>query len=141
MNKKSTNLGLVLVISYFLIFLVNSLVIYLANLFFPRFVVLGTASITRLWAIIHSMSTLSLINVFAIPFVREYENKKGKMLDSKQWIIAYFLINFVGLWLIARFADNLGLGISSFVVALVLAIPLDVLQGVVMMKLEKLKGK
>lgn len=87
------------------------------------------------------MSLLALVNVFAIPFVREYEHRAGKMFANNQWMAVYFVINFVGIWLIARFADQVGFGISSWLVAAVLAVVLNVVQAIVMMGLEKFRTK
>jgi len=140
-SKSSSSAGIMLVKTYFVLFIVNSLVIHLANLWFPQFVVLGTGHLTRTWAIILSMAELSLINTFAVPFIRQYEKKRGKMYTNQQWMIKYFLINFVGIWLIARFSDQLGMGISAWPVAAVLAIALDFVQGAAMMKLEKSTSK
>lgn len=134
------NPGLMLVFTYVVLFIVNSIVVYLANRWYPQAVVLGTASITAGWALIHSMGTLALIATFAIPFMRWYEDMKGKMLTSKQWMIKYFILNFVGVWLIARFADNLGLGVSSWRVVAVLALVLDFAQGFAMMRLEEYRN-
>lgn len=145
MAKKKKNIlnnpGIMMVVTYLDIFLVNALILYIANRYYPNAVVLGTGSITLSWSLIHSMGTLALINVFAIPFIREWETRKGKMLTSSQWMIKYFLINFVGLWLLARHADNLGMGLASWKVVVVLAILLDIAQGIVMMKLEKMRTK
>jgi uncharacterized membrane protein SirB2 len=85
------------------------------------------------------MGVLSLINTFAIPLVRVYENERKRMFSTNKWMIAYFLLNFGGVWLIARGSEQLGLGITSWLVALVLAIVFDLVQGVVMMKLEKMR--
>lgn len=131
------NPGLMLVYTYIVLFIVNSIVVYLANRWYPQAVVLGTGHITRGWAIVHSMGTLALIVTFAIPFVRWYEDMKGKMLTGKQWMIKYFILNFVGVWLIARFADNLGLGVASWRVVAVMAFVLDMAQGFAMMRLEE----
>lgn len=133
--------GLVLVWSYLALFIVNVVVVYLASIIFPIYVVLGTFSITTGWSLIHSMGMLALLNVALIPFVREYEHKSGKMLTNVQWMGLYFVVNFVGVWLIARFADQVGFGISSWLVAAVLAVALNILQAVVMMTMEKLKSK
>jgi len=132
---------MVMGITYVVLFLVNSVVIYLANAFFPQFVALGTATTTKAWAIIQSMGILTLANLLVIPFVREFERRKNRMFSSKEWMILYFLINSVSLWIIARFALYLGFGISSWMVAVGLAIVLDVFQGVAMMQVEKLKVK
>ncbi|OGY19595.1 MAG: hypothetical protein A2900_00590 [Candidatus Chisholmbacteria bacterium RIFCSPLOWO2_01_FULL_50_28] len=144
MAKKNTlaeNPGLVLVITFFLLFVVNGLVLLLSNSLFPRQVVLGTQFITKGWAIIHSMVALALLGTFAIPLVREYEKSRGKMFTSREWMVAYLVLNFVGVWVVARFADQLGFGISSWMVALVLAAVLDVVQGAVMMQVEKLRTR
>ena len=108
---------------------------------FPNAIVLGNEFITKGWAIIHSMGTLALINTFAIPVIRQIEIKKGRMLTPKEWMIKYFIINFVGVWGLARFSFELGMGISSWVVALFLAVILDVFQGIAMMQLEKMRKK
>lgn len=136
--QKSSD-GVILVVSYLVLFVVNSIVIYLAHMLFPSLVVLGTRSLSLVWAISLSMGVLSLINTFAIPLVRVYENERKRMFSTNEWMIAYFLLNFGGVWLIARGSAQLGLGITSWVVALVLAVVFDLVQGVVMMKLEKMR--
>jgi len=138
-NLQSKDTGIVFVINYFAFFLVNSLVIYLANQFYPQQVVLGTLCINNLWAVIHSMSTLALINTLAIPLVRELEKKQDRVLSTFEWFVIYFLVNLAGIWVIGRFAEQLGLGIASWLVAAVLALILDLLQGVVMMRVEKMR--
>ena len=72
---------------------------------------LGTLHISRAWALIHSMSTLAIINTFAIPVMREIENIKGRMLTSKEWMVKYFLINFAGLWVLEGAGHGLGVGV------------------------------
>ncbi|AKM78798.1 MAG: hypothetical protein UX85_C0004G0191 [Candidatus Beckwithbacteria bacterium GW2011_GWB1_47_15] len=133
------NPGIVLVVTFFVLWTVNALIVYLSSRYFPRAVVLGTANITPGWALIHAVGTLALLNTFAIPFVREIERVKGRRLTAKEWMVKYFILNFVAVWAIARLADNLGFGISSWRVAFVLALVLDFAQGAAMMKLEKLK--
>ena len=140
-KSSSQSTGISLVITFLVIWLVNSLVIWLANLLFPQLVVLGTVHIPKLWVFFHATGTLALINTFAVPFVRLYENKQSQMLDSKSWMILYFIINFVSLWVIARFAEQLGLGLRSWLVALGLALILDIFQGLAMMQVEKTRAK
>lgn len=132
---------MILVITYFILFAVNSLVIYLANLWFPQNVVLGTQSLSPTWALFLSMGVLSLINTFAIPFMNQYEKSRKQPLTPKDWMLAYFAINFVGLWLVTRAAEQLGLGITSWVIAAILAGVLDLAQGAAMMQLEKLRTR
>ena len=130
---------MILVVTYFILLLVNSFVLALANSWFPQHVVLGTQALTPFSALALSMGALSLINTFAIPFVNQYEKTRKKPLTSKHWMLAYFGLNFTGLWLITRAAEQLGLGITSWVVAVILAVILDLIQGAAMMKLEKLR--
>ena len=130
---------MILVITYFILFVVNSLVVYLANLWFPQNVVLGTQALTPLSALLLSMGVLSLINTLATPFMNQYEKGRKKSLAPKDWMLAYFGLNFVSLWLITRAAEQLGLGITSWVIAAVLAVVLDLAQGAAMMQLEKLR--
>jgi hypothetical protein len=141
MKKKFINqyTGIMLPITFFVLFAVNSLVLYLANMFFPSHIVLGNQTVSYGWAFIHSMATLAILNVFLIPLVRVYENKIDKMITSLCWMKIYFVTNFVGLWILARFANQLGMGLSSWVVALFLALALDIVQGITMMWLGKFK--
>lgn len=140
-KSSSSGSGMIYVVSYLTLFVANVVVLYLANMFFPELVVLGTISLTMLWGILLSMGVLTLIDVFAIPFVHVYENKRGKMFNSMEWMVAYFLINLGGIWLIARFPDQFGFGIKSWLVAVVLAVVMDFFQGMVMMQLAKLGSK
>lgn len=133
--------SLILVWSYIALFIVNTVVIFLASVIFPLYVVLGTFNLSTSWSLIHSMTLLALANVFVIPFVREYEHRAGKMFTNNQWMAVYFVINFIGIWLIARFADQVGFGISSWLVAAVLALVLNIVQAIVMMGLEKFRAK
>lgn len=135
------NSGLMLVISYVVLFVVNSLVLMLANRLFPDQVVLGTAALTPLWATCLSMGKLALINTFGIPFVTEYELRKKTIFTPIQWMVTYFLLNAVGLWLISRFSEQFGLGVRSWLVVVLLAAVMDLVQGIVMMQLEKIRPK
>ena len=144
MNKdkiEKCDCGLEMVLLYFGFFAVNSLVIWLANIFFPSYVVLGTEWITKGWAIIHSMGTLALVNVFTAPCVQECETRGKKVLSSSERMGAYFVVNSVGLWLIARLAKQLGLGISSWLMVVMLGLVLSVVQREVVKWVKKNKKK
>lgn len=131
------NAGIMVFFSFLALMIVNTLVIVLANMFFPENVVLGTMSLTANWAAFLSMAALSLIGAFAIPFFHHWEAVRGKLLSTKEWIIYYFLLNVAGVWLISRAAEQFGLGVSSWYVVVALAIAFDVVQGLVMTALEK----
>ena len=137
MSRFEHNPGMMLVISYALTLVVNVLVLYLAQMWFPQYIVLGTVSLTATWALWLSMGKLALLNTLAIPFFTEWEHRRGKTLSSMDWMVGYFLVNFAGLWLVTRYAEVFGLGVTSWMVVAGLALALDFVQGMAMMKLEK----
>lgn len=127
-----------MVISFVLMLIVNSILLFLINKLFPQAVVLGTHHITWPWAILHSMITLALILTAAIPAFHEVESRRGKELSPADWMLGYLVINFASLWTISRFSENIGLGMSSWFVVLLVAAVFDWAQGMVMMGLQKL---
>jgi len=139
-EKVQAQHGLMMIYSFITLFIVNNLVLHVANMFFPDAIVLGTASISHWWAMYHSMFKLTVICTFIMPLVTFYEWKNKLTFSPKQWMATYLVVNFVALWCISRFADNLGLGFSSWFVILIFAGVLDMVQGVAMMVLgEKSK--
>lgn len=135
--KFEHNPGMMMVISYVALLLSNVVVLHLAATWFPQYIVLGTMSLTRTWAIFMSMGKLALLGTLAMPFFTEWELRRGQALSPIDWTAGYFVVNFVGLWLVTRYAEAYGLGVTSWVVAAALAFALDLVQGMVMMKLEK----
>lgn len=139
-EKVQAQHALMMIYSFITLFLVNNLVLHLANLLFPTTIVLGTDSISHWWAMYHSMFKLTVINTFVMLLVTYYEWKKKTVFTPKQWMASYLVVNFVALWCIGRFADNLGLGFSAWWVILLFATVLDLVQGAAMMALgEKSK--
>ena len=140
-EKVQAQHGLMLIFSFIVLFTVNNLVLHLVNLFFPASIVLGTSTISHWWAMCHSMLRLTLIGTAVIPLVTYYEWKKKMTLTPRQWMLTYLVVNFVVLWCISRFADNLGLGFSSWLVILLFAGTLDLAQGFAMIALGKKSKK
>lgn len=136
-KNNKTNPGIMLIASFFTLFAVNALVIFVINLFFPNAVVLGTLHISKTWALVLSMTAFTLIHTLLLPFINQYESDRGKKFSTMDWMGIYFVINFAGLWLVARAAHVLGFGISSFWIAIALAVILDFAQSMAMMQLEK----
>lgn len=137
-EKVRSQTGLTLIYSYLTLFVVNTLVVYLASLLFPTSVVLGTYALTPFWALMLSVGKLTLISTALIPLVYYYEWKRGKVYSPKEWMILYFVVDTLAIWLIARFADKIGFGISHWYIALLLGAALDWAQGMGMMALAKL---
>jgi uncharacterized membrane protein YvlD (DUF360 family) len=133
------NPGIVLVISYFIVMVVNAVVIYFANSLMPQQVVLGTYSISHTWAIILSSGALALLTTFLMPFISMYETKMKRLWTPPELMAMYLLINFVAIWLVTRFSEIFGLGVSSWFVVLILAVIMDLLQGMVFMGFEKIR--
>lgn len=135
------NPGMVMLSTYISIFLTTALVVAIANRWFPENVVLGTMSITRLWAILLSAGVVALINTFTMPFVTQWEIQRGKLATAPEMFSIYLAINFIAVWLITRVAEVFGMGVTSWLVVLLLAIALDLVQGMTMMWLESVKNQ
>lgn len=133
------NPGMMFTISFALVACVNFIVFYLANMFFPHDVVLGTINIPAAWAILLSGIFLSMFTVLLMPFLTEWENRRGSLMSPMEMMVVYLLINGVGLWLLTRKSEFLGLGVSSWFVVAALAVVLDLVQGMVMMQVEKMR--
>ncbi len=130
---------MIITATYVIMYIVNAPILYLANMLFPEQVVLGTATLSLMWAVVLSMSALSLILTLLIPFLHEIERKLDRDLTMQEWIGAYLAINFGGIWLISRFSEQFGLGVSSWLVVLGLAVVMNLVQGVTMMQFEKFR--
>ena len=133
--------GMIWVASYGVLFVCNAVVLWLANWLFPNQVVLGTMTINVIGAIALSMGVFSLIGLFVIPFVRLIENRNQTMFTPRDWMVLYLIVNVVGIWVLGRFAEQLGMGIASWMVAVALGAVMDVVQGIGMMWLEKYREK
>jgi uncharacterized membrane protein YvlD (DUF360 family) len=57
----------------------------------------------------------------------------GTKLSNGQWMGLYMVINVVAIWVLARLAEDIGFGISSWVVAVILGALLNLVQGVLIM--------
>lgn len=130
-----TRLSLMFV--YFMI--VNSVILFAAHLLLPQQIVLGTYQISSLLGLVQSMLFFSLWAVVTVPVIELMAQFMHLKLADIHWIIATFFINFVGLWVVARLADMLGLGISSWIIVAVLSILFDLGQGVAIRMLRNTK--
>lgn len=123
--------------TFFVSLLLNSLVILVANALFPAQVVLGNANSNLWWSVFHSMVMLSLVGTLAIPLFEWKQKMLGRVLTTKEWMMGYLAINFVGVWVITRFSEQFGLGISGWWVGLLLAVAFNFVQGVGMKMVYK----
>ena len=127
--------GVNLILSFWVMLVVSVAVVFLAHLWFPTSVVLGTHTLSVSWSLLLSMSFLSLLGVWGMAGVAYHEWRRGRVYSPKDWMTAYFVFNVVAIWVIARFATHLGFGISHWWVALLLGLALDFAQGAAMMGL------
>ncbi len=118
----------------FIAFLVgNSVVIYLANMFFPSQVALGTHLISPMMGLLYSSIVLTVLLVSSVPVIEWLGRQLRMTLSSSHWMLLYLVMNTLFVWFVARFSELLGMGIASWVVAVILAIVLDVIQGMLAM--------
>ncbi|MDQ3008895.1 MAG: hypothetical protein M3Q81_04860 [bacterium] len=140
-NTQAQDTGMMLALTYKILFLSTAVTIYLANMLSPGSVVLGTMSLTPLWAVVLSSGVVSLIATLVLPFLNRFERQRDNELSPAEMMAFYFAINFVSLWLITRASDVFGLGLSSWLVTLVLALIVNLIQGVAMVATLKLRQR
>ena len=131
------NSGMMTVISFVVLAVVNYIVIRLAQAWFPHSIVMGTVDMSAHWAGIMFGSALSLLTVFFLPFVTWWEQRMKRTLMTNEMMAVFLGFNFMAIWLITRRSEIFGVGVTSWLVVLGLAVVLDLLQGAVMMWLEK----
>lgn len=106
-------------------YLVNTIVLYTASLLFPVEIVFGNAAIPDLLGVGVTSLLLTGILTQVEPIVQAL---KIKLTNEAYWGILYGVVNIGGLWLIARISEWSGFGITSFSVAILLGIILNVCQ-------------
>jgi hypothetical protein len=111
---------------FFLYWFLDSLSIYLLGLVFPSSVVLGTYRL--------SFITASLFAGFWLTFfvwtMWEYVLvRKVKLEPFLLRFIFFFFVNFVGVWIVTRYSQYTGLGITSFWWALAIGAAANLLQS------------
>lgn len=93
------------------IWLVNSLLFYLASVVFPGNFVLGNASLTPTWAALVSGFLLTVLCRLSKPLISRFGLK---LAGRYKMFVFYWLVNAVAIWLVARFSYLTGFGISAY---------------------------
>ena len=114
---------------YVLFLIANAIILYAASMLFPQAVVLGTHTITPMAAVVYSMLVLTSLLVGAVPIIESVVNSLRLKLGNMQWMFIYLVLNVGGLWVLGRFAEELGMGLSSWMVAVALGFVLNIAQG------------
>ena len=114
----------------------NTILLSIFSALYVGGVVLGNASISKPVATIINALILAIV-VYLVPSIVKKLDLKIKISDEKVRAIDYFLVNFVVLWVLKRLADITGLGISSILNVLIVAIVLALIQVGVQKYLSK----
>jgi hypothetical protein len=107
----------------------NSVILLLFNELFSGMLVLGTHLISPLMAAVYAGGIISLLGVSATPVIEQLAMKNRWSLSALHWMALYLVVNTAIIWLVGRFAEVVGLGISAWWVALVLGLVFDIAQG------------
>jgi hypothetical protein len=118
-------------------FVAQAIVLAGASYFFSNSVVLGTNTITPFYAMMYSMFVQTLIAIGAVPLLELLQDFQQKNLGTTAWMLFYFGVNTIGLWIISRFAEQLGLGLGSWIVAAVLGLVFAFVQGFFAIRMGK----
>lgn len=136
MPEKTTKLnyhftGRQLTMTFIAFFVIHAVIIYLANRFFPGNVVLGNHFFSPMMGLLYVTVPFTIIAVGAMPLIAEVAEMMKRKLSNMHWMVAYLIINTAAIWVLARFAEWIGMGISSWMVALGLSVIVTFLQGMV----------
>lgn len=115
---------------------VDAVLIWLANMWFPVNFVLGSMKVSAWMGIIMSSFLWTLLIWFTQPLANKF---KIKLSGSLHMAIAYFVANFVVLWLVARLGPVIGFGVSGWTYVLGLAFVANLVQYGTWVLLAKFK--
>lgn len=110
-------------------FVAQSVVLSFLSHFFSESIVIGTYAIEPLHALVYSMFVLTLFAVGSLPLLEIIQEYRAVEFRTTEWMFFYFGVNSGGLWIISRFADQLGLGLGSWIVVAALGLLFSFVQG------------
>lgn len=110
---------------FWLFWLVNGAIFYFAPFVFVGLVETGNVRLAPFMASVVSGFLLTVAVSLTMPL---FEKLKIKLNDEWQWALAYLFVNVLGVWVIARYADLTGVGVSSAWVAVLLGTILNLAQ-------------
>ena len=111
---------------FFLYWFLNALSMYLLGSIFPSSVVLGTWRLSPLEAALYAGFWLTF---FVWTMWEWMLVRKVKLEPFSLRFIFFFAVNFIGVWIVARYAYHTGLGITSFWWALLIGTAANLLQS------------
>ncbi len=118
-------MGNKMLVGFLVSWVVNVVLLWLLALIFKDGVVLGNARLSMLMSAVFSGLILTALGALVEPSVKA---SGYKVKSYGIWTAIYFTVNVLGLWIIKRFADATGLGISSVLNVLIVAAVITVVQ-------------
>lgn len=115
---------------------INALLFYFLPFVFVGMVVTGNARLTPFLASVISGFLLSVTDALVMPACA-YLHLKFKA--QWQWSMAFLVVNMLGVWLIARYADLTGVGVTNAWTAALVGVLSTVVQWVAWMMIGKPK--
>lgn len=112
-------------IPVFIFWILDTVLLFLANMLYPSNYVLGNAFLIPLYAAVVAGLVWTLIVWQAMPFAKKVGIKEKDMVKMA---IFYLAINFIALWVIARLSFFFGFGVISFIWVFALAFVANILQ-------------
>lgn len=100
------------------VWVVNAIVLLVSASIFPGNVVLGNATVTKPLAGVLGGLVLTLVIYLVIPLVAKID---FKIKNENAWYGIFYVGNFLVVWIIKRFADFTGLGVSSILFVIFVA--------------------
>jgi len=112
-------------ISFFLYWISNSFIFLVADISFPEFLELGNVLLTPSYAALTAGFILAIVIALVEPI---FSTLNIHVKHQGSWALIYWIINSETIWGTARFAEYIGLGISAYWVAAVVAAAANILQ-------------
>ena len=110
-------------------FLGTSIALFMFELLFPSLITFGTATITPVRALFQNAAIISFVVVGAVVALEEMCLKHARLSLERFQFLTMLVVNTGMIWLLSRLAEQMGFGISSWIVALVLASILQLIQS------------
>ena len=111
-------------IKFLAIWVVNSILLAVLSQIFSSSVVLGNAVLSKGLASVFSAFLVTIV-FFLVPVAAEKAEITVK--DSRVWIVLDFIALVIGIWLVKRLSVLTGLGISSVIFVIIVAILVSLL--------------
>lgn len=112
-------------VSLLLLWVANTLLLVVVAAVFPRDVVLGNISITKPLASILNGFILTVVIYFVPTIAKKLDLK---ISNEKANLVSYFLADLLIIWILKRLADTTGLGVSSVLFVIILAVLAAIVQ-------------